>query len=215
MHSSGLLQLIPCGPVKALGLAMLWRLRPAFEPEDHLVLTQDVDSLPLLLLRRMAVEFEASGKAVMLVHACESHDGVMGGGIGVRGRRFRELIRAARWEEFLGLAGRINWDQYSADEDYQRRTIWPMVRHEAVVFRAKDPPPTIPVDDLRREPIVPVPGDIHPMAAACGDGFAHYIGSAGYYADSAYEFYSGLPVPAMARIAECESGIDVRSVMHP
>src|SRR5258706_16156752 len=98
----------------------------------------------------------------MLVHACESHDGVMGGGIGVRSVRFRQAIRCGSWDEFISLAGRIDWNAYSADEDYQRRTIWPMIRHDAIVFRNEPKPSTIPITDLRPAPTHPPPADLLP-----------------------------------------------------
>lgn len=84
LEARGLLRLVSCGPAPALTLAMLWRMRPLFDEADAQVLTCDMDALPILRLRRMFDEWTASGKAAMLVHGCESHNGVLGGGFGAR-----------------------------------------------------------------------------------------------------------------------------------
>ncbi len=74
MHGRGLLRLMYCGSPQALCDAMLWRLLPAFEGDDKVVLTADVDSLPMLKLRLCVDEWRASGKSFMVVHDCESDE---------------------------------------------------------------------------------------------------------------------------------------------
>lgn len=215
MHGQGVLRLVDCGKPEALCLAMLWRLRPIWDPEVEIVISHDVDSLPLLRLRRMADEFIESDKAVMLVHACESHDGVMGGGITVRAARFRELTGCESWTEFLSMAGYVDWNGYSSDEHYQRTTLWPMVRREAMIFRNEPKPTTIPCDDVRAEPSAPPPAELLARVKEYGNAFAPYIGSAGYEIDRALDFYDSLELPVLKTIREAELAAHLRHTIFP
>jgi hypothetical protein len=183
---------------------MLWRLWPAFDPEVEIVLTHDVDSLPLLRLRRMADEFADSGKAAMVVHACDSHDGVLGGGLGVRASKFRKLINCEHWSEMIALGNRNDWNRYSSDEDFQRCTVWPLIWQDAIMFRNEPKPTTIACSDLRPHPSAPPPAWLLTEVRARGDNFAPYIGSAGYEVDKAFDFYDGLDIPAIRQIAKLE-----------
>ncbi len=213
MHDRGLLRLVPCGGAPALTLAMLWRMRPIFDGDD-IVMTCDLDSLPLLRLRRFVEEFAASGKAVMLVHGCESHNIVGGGMLGIRPARFRELVGASTWEEFIALAGDHGWSGYAADEEFLRHTIWERVTDEAIVF-SNNEERIIRCVDQRRAPAQEAPSDLLPEVRERGDHFAPYIGSAGYDLDAALDFYDALPLPAIQDISACEWPIDLRPVMHP
>lgn len=214
MQDRGLLRLVDCGEVQALTLAMLWRMRPIFDG-DHLVVSCDLDSLPLLLLRRFVEEFAASGRAMMLVHGCESHNIVGGGAIGIHARRFRELVGASTWAEFVALAGpEYGWSAYAADEEFLRFKIWERVADEAIVF-SNNEERTIRCVDQRRVASLPVPSDLLPAVREDGNHFAPYIGSAGYDLDAAFAFYDNLLLPAIDGIRECEGGINLRRVMHP
>jgi hypothetical protein len=214
MHDRGLLRLMPCGGVSALTLAMLWRMRPLFDEHDHLSMTCDIDSFPLIRLRRMVEEFALSDKAVMLVHGCESHNGVLGGGFGARGIRFRDLVGTGSWEGFIKL-GKDQWKAYAADEEFLRITIWPRVVNDAIVFSSNQNM-NISVSDKRQSPSVDFPGDILPVVRDHGDDFAPYIGSAGYDVMGAFNFYQGLPLSIMQLIRECETeSIDLNKVMNP
>lgn len=214
MHDRGLLRLMPCGPAQALTLSMLWRMRGLFDEDDHFVLTCDMDSLPLLRLRRSVEEFAASGKAVMLVHGCESHNGVLGGGIGAHGGRFRSLVGAGSWDAFVRL-GEGNWSAYAADEQFLRQVIWPRVDRDAIVF-STTPNLNIHVSNRRCAPSLLTKLDLLPAVLERGDDFAPYIGSAGYAITAAFLFYNDLPLPAMQSIRECEGeSLELYRVMNP
>lgn len=209
MHERGLLRLMYCGNVQALCDAMLWRLLPAFEGDDKVVLTADVDSLPMVKLRLCVDEWRASGKSFMVVHDCESHDGVMGGCMAVRAEGLRRLTDTHSLKEFMSLAGPGDWGPYASDEEYLRRTIWPMVRGEGLVFHSHGET-KLPGGDVRRGPSVELPDHILPDVAT--HVFAPYIGSAGYDLDGALRYFSSLgsQLPAMNSIAECEDLAGVR-----
>lgn len=212
LRDAGLIRLVPCGEATALTLAMLWRMKPLFEEPDALVLTCDLDSLPLLRLRRCVDEFMESGKAVMCVHGCESHNGVMGGGFGARGAAFRRLVGAETFGAFVGL-GKTGWSAYAADEEFLRTVVWPRVANHSVLFSGNVPLMRCP--DQRRTIQAPVPAELVPEAAAHGDDFAPYIGSAGYDVSAAFHFYQSLPLPVMATIRACEGpSLDLRQVMR-
>ncbi len=214
MHDRGLLRLISCGTATALTLAMLWRMRPLFDEDDHLVVTCDIDSLPLLRLRRAVEDFAWSDKSVMLVHGCESHNGVLGGGIGAKGFAFRGLVGASTWEQFVGL-GSNQWAAYAADEEFLRTVVWPRVVHQSIVF-SRTERLNIDAPDRRLEPSSRTPFGLLPEVLAHGDDFAPYIGSAGYVLASAFLFYQGLPLPVMASIRQCEGeSLDLNRVMNP
>lgn len=200
MHDRGALRLMPCGEARALTLAMLWRMRPLFDENDHLVVTCDIDAFPLLRLRKTVEEFTASRKAVMVVHGCESHNGVLGGGFGARGGRFRSLVGAGTWDAFIAL-GDGAWDAYAADEEFLRKKIWPLVTADAVLFSDNDRL-NITVHDQRKTIPRPVPGDVVPDAATRADDFAPYIGSAGYDVVSAFKFFD--PLSTSDAVRECE-----------
>lgn len=211
MHHAGLLRLVACGEARALTLAMLWRMRPLFEEHDALVLTCDLDALPVLRLRRCVDEFDASGKAVLCVHGCESHNGVMGGVFAARGGAFRRLVGARDFASFVAL-GRAGWDAYAADEEFLRTVVWPRVEEGSLLFSGNKPLMRCP--DQRQAPSVPPPPDLHPEAVARGDDFAPYIGSAGYDLGAAFAHYDALPLPAQALIRSCEGAVDLRQVMR-
>lgn len=213
LQERGLLRLVPCGQATALTLAMLWRMKPIFEEGADLVLTCDLDALPILRLRRVVESFAASGRSAMIVHGCESHNGVMGGGFGVRAGRFRDLTGCGSFAGFVGRGG--PWDAYAADEEFLRCTIWPMVEREGVIFRQGGAPLNLRCGDVRPHPNpVPVEG-LLPEVEERGDWYAPYIGSAGYEIGRAFEFYQGLPLPVMQEIRQCEGeSLDLRAVMR-
>lgn len=214
LAARGLVRLVACGPVPALTLAMLWRMRPLFDEADAFVLTCDLDSLPILRLRRTAEAFLDSGKAAMIVHGCESHNGVLGGGLGARSDAFRRLTGCATFEAFIAR-GSGGWAAYAADEEFLRTVIWPQLEGEAVIFR-NGGPLNLRCADVRPFPDTPPPGDLLPEAQAQGDHFAPYIGSAGYEVLRAFEFYAHLPLPILQEIRQCEGeSLDLNRVMNP
>lgn len=204
MQERGIVRLIPCGPAKTLNTSTLWRFCPMFEADADVVVTCDADSLPILRLRRMVEEFAASGKAAMVAHGCETHNGVMAGLMAVRAPRFRELLGVGAWEHFIDM-GRYGWHAYGDDEDFLRKVVWPRLADEGLLYHNPAwPAPIIPAAEMRCAPEVPPPADLLPEVVAHGDDFAPYIGSAGYDISGAFHFYQGLPLPVMDEIRQCE-----------
>lgn len=212
LHGRDLLRLMPCGDATALTLAMLWRMKPLFDENEHFVLTCDLDALPLLRLRQMVEDFAGSPRAAMVVHGCESHNGVLGGGIAAKAAPLRSAIDRSTWEGFVAL-GDGNWHAYAADEMFLRNVIWPKVADNAVVFRQGREGLIIRAAEVRPLPTEMNFSDIHPLALARGNDFAPYTGSAGYDLDAAFAHYDSLP--SAIEIRACEEGVDLQRVLHP
>lgn len=219
MHRAGILRLVPRGPAPALCVAMLWRMLPAFDPDVTTMITHDVDSFPLLRLRMMLEEFDDSQKSTMIVHACESHDGVMGGGLGVHGNVFRALTGCTTWDDFICLAGNTNWNGYASDEEFQRLTVWPMVQRDAIMFREESKPSVLYCNDIRPHPRPRTDGGLTFGVHGDVDTFAPYIGSAGYNVQGAFDYLNSqmrrVNDPVYDQILACEGKIDLRRVMFP
>lgn len=89
---AGLVRLVPCGEAKTLTGAMLWRLKPCFDPGVERVLCRDIDSLPQPRERVAVERWMASGKPVSALHDSVSHAGtvLLGGMCGFDARWIRE-----------------------------------------------------------------------------------------------------------------------------
>jgi hypothetical protein len=121
LHARGKLALVDCGDAEALCCSMLWRLKPAFEEEDAIVVCRDVDSVPMPRDRRAVEEWMASGHAVHCIHSANAHSGVMGGTTAVRSRLFRELTGCCTLEQFIQRGIGIDFSKHGADQDLLNR----------------------------------------------------------------------------------------------
>lgn len=214
LEAMGLLRLVSCGPASALTLAMFWRMRPLFDDDVALVLTCDIDALPILRLRRCVEAFAATGKAAMLVHGCESHNGVLGGAFGARPAAFRQMLGCSSWDALVARSP-MDWQIYGSDEEFLRQILWPRLADAAIIYRGGGPL-NLRCPDVRPYPDTPPPDNLLPEVAQQGDWYAPYIGSAGYELIRAFDFYQGLPLPVMQTIRACEGeGLDLNRVMQP
>jgi hypothetical protein len=206
MHRRKLIELCACEPAPSVCGAMMWRMYPVFDYCDRVVVCADLDSFPSLKQRLCVEGFIASGRTVMLTHDCETHDGVLGGGIAVRSRRFRELVGTPTYEQFLGLEGgtAVDLNTYSSDEEYLKRVVWPRVQHDAMIYSSSGKT-QLECSDIRRNVQgIDYPEDIHPQVAIHGNDFGPYIGASGYDLVRARTFLDSLGLPAIKAIAECE-----------
>lgn len=208
MQQRGLIKLVPCGIARDIGVASMWRFKPVFAI-DGIVFCHDIDSLPLLKVRRCAEEFAQSTRTAMVIHGCESHNTAMAGLFGVRTERFRDLTRCGSFDKFMNInIGPHTWDWYGADESYLRDAVWPKVADEGLIFRFRsdDSPAFIRAPDVRTEVSFPAPLDINLPTRAIGDSFAPYPGAAGFDVAAVIKAYDALGLPTLAAIAECEGG---------
>ena len=119
LAQEGLVTLIGPLPSQDLCKAMLWRMKPVFEPGNPVVICRDVDSVPMPRDRMAVEEWTDSGKAVHCIHDAAPHSGVMGGTTSVLSYVFRQLIGVQSWEEFVALAPdtpHFDWAKQGTDQ---------------------------------------------------------------------------------------------------
>lgn len=208
MRAAGLLELEACGSAPSVCGAMLWRMRPAFDGADRVVVCADIDSFPCLKQRLCVEGFRSSPHAVMLTHDCETHDGVLGGGIAVKSARFRQLLGGvSSFDAFTSLRGRkiADLNFYSADELYLKRHVWPLVKAEALIYSSSGRTQLACRAIRRNVDGIDLPADLHPQVVERGNSFNHYIGCSGYDLLAARVFLDGLDLPAIKQITACEA----------
>jgi len=124
LAEAGLVTLVPMGPADELCKSMLWRMLPVFVEPDRIVICRDVDSVPMPRDRMAVEEWLLSGAAVHCIHDASAHSGVMGGTTSVRSRRFRELVGAQTWKEFVDLAPEhFKWEKQGTDQHLLNRLL--------------------------------------------------------------------------------------------
>lgn len=208
LQAEGLLTLRYFGPSATLcgKGGMMERMAPAFDPEVDYCFCRDVDSIPLPRDRRACEEFMASGKAVHVIHGeTGAHSGIMGGTLGLKCRRFRELIRCGTLHEMIDVgtfAEGENWNKHGGDQHHLARNLWPMFRNDLLLHELHHPT-DVPCADTRGSINWPMPPDIPPEVAERGDSFSKIIGGCADV-EAPYAFYDALPLKVMDVIRSCE-----------
>lgn len=120
---SDILQISICREAE-LTKAMLWRMKPAFDPEVKLFICRDLDS-PLTYKDKCAVdEFENSTKAAHAITDSISHNiPMMGGMIGFKNHHFKDYTGFHNWDEMINQMSGYNIK--GADQDFLNRYIYP------------------------------------------------------------------------------------------
>jgi len=114
-----------------LTLAMLWRLRPAFEIKDgkwkytH-VLCRDTDSPPTYREAQAVKYWINRDKAMHAITDSVSHNlPLLGGMIGVRPAYFSERMKVHTWQELINLNPNYNWETKGSDQHFLNDVVYP------------------------------------------------------------------------------------------
>lgn len=114
-----------------LTLAMLWRLRPAFEWKDgkrkytH-VLCRDLDS-PATYREAQAVKYWTNkDKSMHAITDSISHDlPLLGGMIGVMPATFCDKVGVKTWKELIDLNPNFDWARKGSDQSFLNSIVYP------------------------------------------------------------------------------------------
>jgi len=196
----GLIKLVPCGTVTARCAAMLWRMKPVWEPGVEYVLCRDVDSLPLPKDRRMVEAFVQSGMAAHSQSDNPSHTAhFMGGMCGFHVPQLLSLVSFKSWAEFMA-ASRVDLTALTggADQQHLFNTLWNPLVARTIHHRLRWPntseaggiPGTVtPLTNLHREvPNIAI-NDVPQHVLDHGDALTEYMGSAGFKVPETIAFY--------------------------
>lgn len=141
LQRMGLVELVHMGESSTLCGSMLWRMMPAFDHGVELFIARDLDSMPSPRERSVVQEWVESGAAVHAVHDSTSHNGtpLMGGMIGARGQRFRELTGIRSYPELLQRAAQrgLDLNNHGSDQVLLNLEAWPRVRRETMIHKLK------------------------------------------------------------------------------
>ncbi len=112
---------------------MLWRWRPVFTGKYDRVLSRDVDSLIHYRERQAVENWIPNGRCVHTIADSQSHNiPLMGGMVGCECIKFINLINCTSWEQMIGMAKGIDFNQKGTDQQFFQRFILPLV-HENMV----------------------------------------------------------------------------------
>lgn len=123
LQKNGVLEIVICDECE-LTKAMLWRLKPAFDPNVEIFICRDVDS-PLTYRDAQAVtEFEQSPKQAHAITDSVSHTiPMMGGMIGFKNTHFTEYTGFDNWDKMVACM--TGYERKGADQDFLNRFIYP------------------------------------------------------------------------------------------
>lgn len=103
--------------------AMLWRLKPAFDPTVERFICRDLDS-PLTYREAQAVkDWEISGKAAHAITDSVSHNINMLGGMAGFTKYFMDYVGVQDWDQLVDQMG--GYDRKGADQDLLNTYVYP------------------------------------------------------------------------------------------
>jgi hypothetical protein len=161
-------------PVKGIG--MLWRLIPAWEDNEY-VFCRDLDSILTPRQAKFVQHFIDLDKSVHGINDNNAHTiPLMGGMIGVKSKRFVQLIEFSSFADMVSSWRRPReiWDSHGQDQVFLMERIWPKVRHDSLIHSIQGPNDRCHMKDC-------VPGiilkGINQKILDEGDNFTNYIGA--------------------------------------
>lgn len=115
-----------------LTLAMLWRLRPAFEKNEYNdfkythVLCRDLDS-PSTFREAQAVQYWINrDKSLHAITDSISHNvPLLGGMIGVIPKYFTHRMGVNTWRDLINLKSNYDWNRKGTDQDFLNEIVYP------------------------------------------------------------------------------------------
>lgn len=199
----------------ALTAAMLWRVRPVFDPAVDYVFCRDLDALPMPRDRRACEEFIRSECDFGSIHDNLQHFATLGGLCHFRTKTFREVMKLDSMDALIRAAGNRNWlvkgcDQIVLNELVLRNPDIKFLEHRFNGWTNADPGPhrreagsyacqswSTPLADAG----MAVMGPVTDLA----DRLANHLGAAGYdheFASKFYDKYGDREISAAVQEAE-------------
>lgn len=114
-----------------LTLAMLWRLRPAFEfdlayPKYSHVLCRDLDSIATYREAQAVQYWINKDKAMHAITDSVSHDlPLLGGMIGVIPKYFTERTGCHTWKQLIDKDNSFDWEKKGSDQTFLNQAVYP------------------------------------------------------------------------------------------
>lgn len=178
-----------------LTLAMLWRLRPAFEVEDgkwkysH-VLCRDLDS-PATYREAQAVKYWMNrDKAMHAITDSVSHDlPLLGGMIGLIPKYFTERVNANTWKELIDKRNNYDWNKKGSDQTFLNDIVYPCFAqkgNDSITQHYCLGMANTFLSDYHnhiQDMELDIPYEMKESNTVCG-----HIGSAGYYETAMFKF---------------------------
>jgi len=138
MEREGLLELVPMGEAKTLTGSMLWRMKAIFRKDAEIVLCRDLDSLSTPRERIAVERWINSGKAIHVIHDSVSHSGIMGGTLGIRCSKFKDLFPT--WEHMQGSIENtsVDWNKLGSDQRWLAWNVEPAFSSSEILVNTKE-----------------------------------------------------------------------------
>lgn len=199
LRDAGIVRLVDCGNASdRMSEAMLWRLRPIWEPGVTHVLARDLDSLATPRERCTVEAFLRSGAAMHILNDSPAHyvksgpPFMLGGMVGFNAPEFLRETGIQSWADVIawGRANRCNMDGYGGDQDVMNRMFHPLIGSNYFC------PAFDVVDRKARIQSEPLTADIDPVAMRDGWRYSEFIGHVFSNIDAARAFYDALPTSA-------------------
>lgn len=103
--------------------AMLWRLKPAFNPNVERFICRDIEA-PLMYKDAQAIkQWSDSPKTAHVITASESHNIPMMGGMCGFTKHFNDFVKSANWEDLVSKGS--GYDKKGADQDFLNNFVYP------------------------------------------------------------------------------------------
>ena len=221
LAAADLIDLVYCGPAVERNAALLWRLKPLFDPLVDILICRDLDSLPTPKDRLCVREFMAWDLAEAHgINDSISHCFALGGGMcGFKAptvrRRLKE-IGIETWYDLLAMASRgKNWQTPGQEQSFLNGPVLQLLRNQTIVHDFKRTADVgyaelcvgPPADDYDagRKPHPALPHFTADLWAAA-DGLMPHLGASGFDVERAIDFWQVNGDPEIEqRIATCES----------
>lgn len=190
-----------------LCLAMLWRLKPAFEEEDgrwkysH-VLCRDTDSPPTYREAQAVEYWIRRDRSLHAITDSVSHNiPLLGGMIGVRPDYFAQRTGCHSWKEMISKSSDVKWERKGSDQTFLNSFVYPKFAQpgsDSITqhyfngmgntflndYKTCTCPPTHGHDSRCINNIeLTIPFEYSESNAVCG-----HIGSAGHYSTEMFRF---------------------------
>lgn len=212
LECEGLLKLHYAGKATTLCQAMMWRMRPAWDPDVDIVVCRDVDSVPLPRDRRACEEFVRSGLAVHVVHDASAHSGIMGGTIGLNAAKWRDKSGFPTLSSFEHEAYSAyptdRWNEHGCDQNFLNAVVLPRVRQDLLLHELHHITGDmgIPPLNIRMRILGDAPEGMRQDVATLGDQYSRIIGGCSDV-EAPFAFYDALDIPEINIIAKIEKEV--------
>lgn len=207
LADADLVDLVSCGTATERNAALLWRLKPLFDPLADIVICRDLDSLPTPLDRACVRDFMACGLAVAHgINDSISHCFALGGGMcGFWAHAVRAIlaeIGVRCWDDLLAMAGRgSNWRRPGQEQQFLNGPLLRLLRNQTIVHDLNRAP-----DIGYAELCVGRPGPEHDPIKRAANNLMPHLGASGFDVERAVDFWQVNGDPEIEqRIALCES----------